>query len=1172
MLGKLKLRVAKMVHKNNNRKFGSILVIVALAVTQFSILPLPKIMGDLNDPSALITHETIYIYGNSQFMMANGVVGGNGTKSNPYIIENWSINATNEDGIKIENTNKYFVIRNCYIYEGVPKNFTTSGIHLYNVKNATMVNNRIISNYYGIYLLKSDSNTISNNVCNLSHYAGIYFRESYENTIIDNTCLDNFNGIVLEDSNLNTVIDHSCLKNDEGLCLINSKSNLIVNNTLNSNTFDGIFMYDSILNVISNNICNSNGRNGIHLWYSDLNSINNNSCNLSGYEGICFRISTNNNITDNTCNSNYYEGIGIEDSTNNILSSNICNLNNGDGIVLSSSNSNTVTKNTCKLNNHDGISLDSKFKPSNHNTIINNFCEANGGSGISSLGGESNLIMSNNCNLNTKKGIYVFGNSNTLRENMCNMNDDGIYMDSSSASILINNNCNSNNVGISLVSSNNNILRSNTMVKCGILIDGKLLKNWNTHYIDTSNTINSNPVYYWRNQTAGTVPAGAGEVILANCTNIEIIGQDLSNGTVGILFGFTDHSRINITTCLNNNLEGMRLYSSAGNIIDNCSISLNSNHDFYFKGNSKNNLAINSTFDTINFLDSTSELIIKNYLDIQVNSSYNFPISDADILVQDNNRKIFATAGYSGSLPKTNDAGQCRWILITDRIYKGSPKAVENSTIVNIKYLNKSVENNNRNINMSTSHFEFFNILNLLPNKIKLKSPYNNSYINSSTPELIWYIGTDADDEPLTHILQLDELGNDWKTPILNEHVSIGDSTWKLTKPLKERAYQWRVCADDGNETGPWSEVWKFTIDTTAPSSMVLIPINNGFYNKLNELSGSAIDPMNGTGVVQVEIAIKKLSDNLYWNGSNWTEEKFWLSAAGTESWAYDSSSVQWITDNYYNIRSRAIDYVNNQELPGEGIIFMYDDKAPECSIIINDNAMYTNSTMVNLSLKAIDNGSGVAVVAYSSDSISWSLYEVFDATKQYDLPAGDGDKSVYYKVMDRANNTAIAQDLIILDMAPPYSLFIIINNGTKVTNSTKVNLKLHAVDDLSGVSQMSFSSDAKNWSEWQNYSELKSYILSPEDGIKIVYFKVKDLAGNIAEPKANSIILNTTTTNIEKTPEKDKTKKAASTVYYIVIIIIIVIILIFVILVLIGNRQSKQKLRTIKNENQKTK
>ena len=105
---------------------------------------------------------------------------------------------------------------------------------------------------------------------------------------------------------------------------------------------------------------------------------------------------------------------------------------------------------------------------------------------------------------------------------------------------------------------------------------------------------------------------------------------------------------------------------------------------------------------------------------------------------------------------------------------------------------------------------------------------------------------------------------------------------------------------------------------------------------------------------------------------------------------------MQWITDNYYNIRSRAIDYVKNQELPGEGIIFMYDDKAPECSIIINDNAMYTNSTTVNLSLKANDTGSGVAVVAYSSDSKSWSVYEVFNANKQYELPVGDGDNSVY--------------------------------------------------------------------------------------------------------------------------------------------------------------------------------
>ena len=70
--------------------------------------------------SGLTSHDPIYINGNSEFTFENGVSnpGVAGTADDPYIIQNWDINAGTAHGIYIENTDVYFIIRNCVIHDG----------------------------------------------------------------------------------------------------------------------------------------------------------------------------------------------------------------------------------------------------------------------------------------------------------------------------------------------------------------------------------------------------------------------------------------------------------------------------------------------------------------------------------------------------------------------------------------------------------------------------------------------------------------------------------------------------------------------------------------------------------------------------------------------------------------------------------------------------------------------------------------------------------------------------------------------------------------------------------------------------------------------------------------------------------------------------------------------
>ncbi len=92
--------------------------------------------------------------------------------------------------------------------------------------------------------------------------------------------------------------------------------------------------------------------------------------------------------------------------------------------------------------------------------------------------------------------------------------------------------------GIYSYFSSSNTISDNEMVNNGINIWGNSVSYWNTHSIDTTNTVNGKPVIYWKDVDGGKVPKGAGQVLLANCENVKVTGQDIEYASMGIGLGF----------------------------------------------------------------------------------------------------------------------------------------------------------------------------------------------------------------------------------------------------------------------------------------------------------------------------------------------------------------------------------------------------------------------------------------------------------------------------------------------------------------------------------------------------------------------------------------------------------------------------------------------------------
>ena len=100
--------------------------------------------------------------------------------------------------------------------------------------------------------------------------------------------------------------------------------------------------------------------------------------------------------------------------------------------------------------------------------------------------------------------------------------------------------------------------------------------------------------------------------------------------------------------------------------------------------------------------------------------------------------------------------------------------------------------------------------------------------------------------------------------------------------------------------------------------------------------------------------------------------------------------------------------------------------------------------------------------------------------------------------VEDPAGNNKIDNSLIFeLDNTQPTSVSIIINDGDSETGDSSVILSLTATDK--NDKEMCFSNDGGNFSDWETYSSTKIWILNDSIGVQIVYFKVRDIAGNFA-------------------------------------------------------------------------
>lgn len=447
----------------------------------------------------LVPHGPIIITHDDNF--TDYGFSGIGTANNPYIIENYEIITSSENGIYIANTTKYFVIRNCYL------DAVDWGLYIYEIADGTasIINNTVENNIYGMSLWHSSSFVIINNTCRYNTEYGIQLDTAHESIVINNTCsFNNAYGIYQWNSENSTFTNNTCIDNYlRGIYLQDCFNASITSNICNGGSWDGIYLLNSANSTLYDNLCHNNQR-GIRLQYSPGITLDNNTCN-NNQHGIYLDDSSDAIVMDNTCRRNSLHGIRLEHSYGAILTNNslyesglsitdlayyyshytiennwmndkklgfyvglnqaifstpiygqlilincndvvVCNQELSDtstGLFLSRCENANIFDNTCNNNKRDGITV---VYFSNNVTLTDNICSYNRFGGITLDSSEGAKIVSNTCNNNGGKGMNLFTSSDmTVVNNTCNNNKwYGINQFHSDNITLIDNTCSNN--------------------------------------------------------------------------------------------------------------------------------------------------------------------------------------------------------------------------------------------------------------------------------------------------------------------------------------------------------------------------------------------------------------------------------------------------------------------------------------------------------------------------------------------------------------------------------------------------------------------------------------------------------------------------------------------------------------------------------------------------------
>lgn len=249
----------------------------------------------------------------------------------------------------------------------------------------------------------------------------------------------------------------------------------------------------------------SNATVGVELAFSDGIIVRNTICS-DGYIGVYGYSSPALTVEDSDCSGNIRSGVELVECPGGDLLAVTCDGNLGFGI---------------RLNASSGIEVAA--------------CVLNG----SAVGISTESVLS----------------AGLLDSNSISNCSEGVRATSTSGLRLFMNEVTGCGLGVRLMNSTGMVMTANALVGCGLYIESDSVACWNSHVIDSHNSVNGRTLAYVVGESEVVLSPLTGQAVLVECDGVTASALGLSNCTAGVLAGFS--SRVRVTGCnLSDNMIG----------------------------------------------------------------------------------------------------------------------------------------------------------------------------------------------------------------------------------------------------------------------------------------------------------------------------------------------------------------------------------------------------------------------------------------------------------------------------------------------------------------------------------------------------------------------------------------------------------------------------------------
>lgn len=415
----------------------------------------------------------------------SGVIGGQGTPENPYIIAGWCIRpdaASNPrvldlasiPGIGIGGTDAHVVIRDNVIPGGNDR-----GMRLDDTGNVTLTHNVIRRNDLGVSADELRNASIIHNTVTDNRFDGIVVQRSDRALLVNNTVTDNRgDGVELRRSIGSHVANNTITDNRAGVVLRRSRSAIVQENTLDG---DGLIIYGDRLAHYHHTIRHTNTDDGEPIRYvrdrvgfdvpapaAQVILANTTGARVDGLDlsntsiGLQGGFTENTTVTNTTLTDNDQDGINLRRSTGAYIANNTITDNRFDGIDISSSSSAHIGNNTIKNNGIDGV----RILQSSGAVITQNIITGNGDDGVGLIDSNRARIANNTVADNSNRGAFLrhASSARIIDNDVQDNEDDGVFLWGSTGGRIADNTIESNdNEGILLDDSTGARIANNTI-------------------------------------------------------------------------------------------------------------------------------------------------------------------------------------------------------------------------------------------------------------------------------------------------------------------------------------------------------------------------------------------------------------------------------------------------------------------------------------------------------------------------------------------------------------------------------------------------------------------------------------------------------------------------------------------------------------------------------------